>query len=148
MFLGSFVTLIMVFIYQSFNGNNDKDSELLETIDTYENAWASGDFLKVETYFSDNAKRFHTEPEVWYRDDIRSYFDNRAKENGGSLNPNFIKDAWKNERVYLDIIQNEDLAVDAFKTDRFKALHIWQKDASGNWKIIYDVGMLNNPCEN
>ena len=38
---------------------------LLLAIDDYETAWANNDFLKVESYFTDDAKRLHTDPYVW-----------------------------------------------------------------------------------
>jgi ketosteroid isomerase-like protein len=128
--------------------NKNKDEEvLLQTIEDYENAWASGDFLKVESYFAEDAKRLHTEPYVWDRKEIKRYFEERAALNRDSTLP-FVKNAWKKDREYLEIRVEENLAYDVFTTDRFKALHIWGKQEDGSWKILYDVGMLNNPCEN
>ena len=122
--------------------------KLMQTIEDYENAWASGDFLKVESYFSENAKRFHTEPEVWNRNDIKKYFEARAKQEDTTVKTPFVKNAWKKDRDYIDIVIDGNIAYDAFKTDRFKALHIWRKETNGNWKIVYDVGMLNYPSDN
>lgn len=117
---------------------------LLQTIEDYENAWAAGDFLTVESFFAENAKRLHTEPYVWDREEIRRYFLERAKLEKDSTKT-FVKNAWKNDREYLEIRLEGDIAYDIFTTDRFKALHIWGKQKDGSWKILYDVGMLNYP---
>ncbi len=128
--------------------NEEQDKQLLlQTIEEYENAWASGDFLKVESFFCDRAKRLHTEPYVWDRKEIKRYFTERAKQEKDQ-SKTFVKNAWKKEREYLEIRVEGNIAYDVFTTDRFKAMHIWEKQNDGSWKIIYDVGMLNYPCDN
>lgn len=142
------ILLVTVSMVISGCQNKEKDEkELLQTIEDYENAWASGDFLKVESYFAEDAKRLHTEPYVWDRKEIKRYFEERAALNRVSTLP-FVKNAWKKDREYLEIRIEENIAYDVFTTDRFKALHIWGKQDDGSWKILYDVGMLNYPCEN
>lgn len=121
--------------------------KLMETIEDYENAWASGDFLTVESYFADEAKRFHTEPHVWDRKEIKDYYLQRAKQEDTISTKEFKKNVWKKDRDYLDIVIDGNMAYDAFITDRFKALHIWRKQDDGKWKISFDVGVLNYPCE-
>ena len=124
---------------------NEKEA-LMQAIEDYENAWASGDFLTVESFFAEEAKRLHTEPHVWDREEIRRYFEDRASQAPDSTKP-FVKNEWKNERDYLEIRMEGNIAYDIFTTERFKALHIWEKQDDGSWKILYDVGMLNYPCD-
>lgn len=125
--------------------NEEKDMEtLLQAMEDYENAWASGDFLKVESFFAEEAKRLHTEPWVWEREEIKHYFEERAGQCEGP-SEGFEKNAWKKEREYLDIRVEGDLAYDIFTTDRFKALHIWSRQKDGSWKILYDMGALHGP---
>ncbi len=129
---------------RSFSEADQNRAALLETIAEFESAWAHGDFLKVESFFAHDAKRLHTEPYVWDRSEISRYFAERnetqAKPERGPL-----KGAWKNGRDYLEIRVDGNLGYDVFTTDRFKALHIWEKQTDGSWKIIYDMGMLNYP---
>jgi ketosteroid isomerase-like protein len=148
-----FLTVELFNFYSCFNNKKQSDAEnqqkqLMQTIEDYENAWASGDFLLVETFFSQNAKRFHTEPDVWDRGKIKNYFAERAKQQDTVLKREFVENSWKDDRDYLDIVIKDSFAFDAFKTDRFKALHIWQLELDGEWKIVYDIGMLNSPCDN
>ena len=124
--------------------NDPAMTSLLAAIDAYETAWANGDFLKVESFFAENAKRLHTEPYVWDRDEIKRYFEKRAA-NTPIKPPSDPKPDWKAEREYLEIRVEGNIAYDIFTTDRFKALHIWEKQSDASWKIIYDVGMLNYP---
>jgi ketosteroid isomerase-like protein len=139
---------LLVILFSTACQTREKEKEvLLQTIEDYENAWAAGDFLKVETFFAEDAKRLHTEPYVWDREEIKRYFEERAAQTSDSTVP-FVKNEWKKDREYLDIRIEENLAYDAFTTDRFKALHIWGKQEDGSWKILYDVGMLNYPCDN
>ena len=127
----------------------EKEKEvLMQAIEDYENAWASGDFLTVESFFADNAKRLHTEPYVWDRNEIKRYFEERASQTVDSITKPFIKNEWKKDREYLEIRIEENIAYDVFTTDKFKALHIWGRQEDGTWKILYDVGMLNYPCDN
>jgi ketosteroid isomerase-like protein len=142
-----FPTLLLVILIFGGCQNEKKEKQaLLNTIENYENAWAAGDFLKVETFFADSAKRLHTEPYVWDREEIKRYFEERATQEKDSSKP-FVKNAWKKDRNYLEIRVEGDIAYDAFTTERFKALHIWEKQKDGSWKILYDMGMLNYPCE-
>jgi ketosteroid isomerase-like protein len=127
-------------------GEREKEA-LMQAIEDYENAWASGDFLTVESFFAEDAKRLHTEPYVWDREEIKRYFEERASQTSDSIKP-FVKNEWKKDREYLDIRVEENIAYDVFTTNRFKALHIWGKQEDGTWKILYDVGMLNYPCDN
>lgn len=119
-------------------------ASLMQAIETYENAWANSDFLVVEDFFAPNAKRLHTEPYVWDRAEIKRYFEERAANVGTDIKP-VAKNAWKQDREYLEIRVEGDIAYDIFTTERFKALHIWEKQGDGSWKIIYDMGMLNYP---
>jgi ketosteroid isomerase-like protein len=127
-------------------GEREKEA-LMQAIEDYENAWASSDFLTVESFFAEDAKRLHTEPYVWDREEIKRYFEERASQTSDSIKP-FVKNEWKKDREYLDIRVEENIAYDVFTTNRFKALHIWGKQEDGTWKILYDVGMLNYPCDN
>ena len=125
----------------------EKDMEaLMQAIEDYENAWASGDFGTVESFFAEDAKRLHTEPYVWDRKEIKRYFEERASQPDDNTAV-FVKNAWKKERDYLEIRVEGNIAYDIFTTDKFKALHIWEKQADGSWKILYDMGMLNYPCD-
>ena len=117
---------------------------LLAAMDTYESAWANGDFLTVESFFAENAKRLHSEPHVWDRAEIKRYFEERAANTPVKL-ASEPKADWKAERDYLEIRVEGNIAYDIFTTERFKAFHIWEKQSDGAWKIIYDVGMLNTP---
>lgn len=144
-----FYLLLILFSVLFFVGCNNKEKEkqvLLQTIEDYENAWAAGDFLRVETFFADSAKRLHTEPSVWDRKEIKRYFEERAKQTSDN-SQTFVKNAWKKERDYLEIRIEGDIAYDVFTTEKFKALHIWGKQNDGSWKILYDMGMLNYPCD-
>lgn len=123
----------------------DNQMELLMlTIEDYETAWANNDFLKVESYFTADAKRLHTEPYVWDRAIIKEYFEERAANSVFDSLSGIEKD-WKMGREYIDIRVEGNIAYDIFTTERFKALHIWEKQSDGSWKIKYDVGMLNYP---
>ncbi|MDQ8180244.1 DUF4440 domain-containing protein [Pelagicoccus sp. SDUM812005] len=116
----------------------------MSAIDEYETAWATGDFLKVEGFFTEDAKRLHTEPYVWDRAEIKRYFEERAAQ--GAAAPQAAGEVdWKSGREYIEIRVEGDIAYDIFTTDRFKALHIWERQADGSWKIKYDMGMLNDP---
>lgn len=127
--------------------SNEKDKEaLMQAIEDYENAWASGDFMTVESFFAKDAKRLHTEPYVWDRQEIKHYFEERASQPVDS-SKTFVKNQWKKDREYLDIRIEDNIAYDVFITDKFKALHIWERQKDGSWKIQYDVGMLNYPCD-
>eukprot|EP00903_Cladosiphon_okamuranus_P004067 g4065.t1 len=75
---------------------------LKAAIDEYESAWAAGDFLKVESFFTEDAKRLHTEPHVWDRAEIRRYFESEAAATGGTPSPEAPAD-WKAGREYLEI---------------------------------------------
>ncbi|WP_372772245.1 hypothetical protein [Mangrovibacterium sp.] len=127
--------------------NDNAEKQLLQTIEDYENAWAAGDFLTVESFFADSAKRLHTEPYVWDRKEIKRYFEERAAQKQPNTTPP-KKNDWKKDREYLEIRVECNIAYDVFTTEKFKALHIWEKQNDGSWKIIYDMGMLNYPCEN
>ncbi|TWU43469.1 hypothetical protein Q31b_25100 [Novipirellula aureliae] len=127
----------------------DADAEmdlLMTSIEGYETAWAAGDFLKVDSFFADNAKRLHTEPYVWDREDITEFCRERAAQSDGNLTPVANND-WKKDREYLEIRVEGNIAYDIFTTDRFKALHIWEKQNDGSWKILYDVGFLHQTEE-
>lgn len=139
--------LAILLLIGSITGCHNEEKEkalLMQTIEDYENAWAAGDFLSVESYFAENAKRLHTEPYVWHRKEIKRYFEERAMQESDSTKK-FVKNDWKNDREYLEIRIEGDIAYDVFTTERFKALHIWGKQKDGSWKILYDVGMLNYP---
>lgn len=143
------VTIFSILLMTCLISCQTKDKEvqaLMQTIENYENAWAAGDFLAVETFFADDAKRLHTEPYVWDREEISRYFEERAKQEKDSTKA-FVKNAWKENREYLEIRVEGNIAYDVFTTDKFKALHIWEKQRDGTWKIKYDMGMLNYPCE-
>lgn len=133
----------ILFVFTSCT--NDKNTEkelLLQTIYTYETAWANGDFLTVERFFTEDAKRLHTEPHVWDRAEIKRYFQERAKNHKNAEQPINNQD-WKKNRNYIEIKVEGNLAYDIFTTERFKAVHIWEKQKDGDWKIKYDIGMLN-----
>ena len=119
-------------------------ASLLEAMETYETAWAAGDFLTVESFFAPDAKRLHTEPHVWDRAEIKQYFEERARQTPVDSNVPVNTD-WKRERDYLEIRVEGKIGYDIFTTERFKALHIWEKQKDGSWKIKYDMGMLNYP---
>ncbi|MDA9069810.1 nuclear transport factor 2 family protein [Algibacter sp.] len=124
-----------------------KDSQmevLMLAIEDYETAWSNNDFIKVESYFTADAKRLHTEPYVWDRTIIKEYFEERAA-NSVFDSLSSVKKDWKIGREYIDIRVEGNIAYDIFTTERFKALHIWEKQSDGSWKIKYDVGMLNYP---
>lgn len=61
---------------------NAEQTSLMSAIDQYESAWASEDFSKVESFFTVDAKRLHTEPHVWDRAEIKRYFQERAAQAG------------------------------------------------------------------
>ncbi len=142
----TFVALALVALLGSGCGGSEEEkmASLMRAIEDYESAWASSDFLKVESYFAANAKRLHTEPYVWDRKEIKRYFEERASKGEKIVVPE-DKEAWKKEREYLEIRVEGDIAYDIFTTERFKALHIWEKQKDGSWKILYDMGMLNYP---
>lgn len=142
-----FLLLIVQLIFISCQNEENNKEALMQTIEDYENAWAAGDFLTVESFFADSAKRLHTEPYVWDRAEIKRYFEERAALEKDS-NSSFAKNSWKKERDYLEIRVEGDIAYDIFTTEKFKALHIWEKQNDGSWKIKYDMGMLNYPCDN
>lgn len=75
---------------------------------------------------------------------ITEWCQEKAAEVKASHEPREKTD-WKSEREYLDIRVEGDIAYDVFTTERFKALHIWEKQADGSWKILFDMGMLNYP---
>ncbi len=131
------------------SGCRDEEADLeslKSAINEYESAWASEDFLKVESFFTADAKRLHTEPEVWDRAEIRRYFKERAAEASKNPAPDQPAD-WKTGRKYIEIRVEGDIAYDIFTTDRFKAMHIWERQADGSWKIKYDMGILNQTEE-
>ncbi|MDP4625562.1 MAG: nuclear transport factor 2 family protein [Akkermansiaceae bacterium] len=145
------ILLRALLILSVLTGSGCRDEEadldsLKSAINEYESAWASEDFLKVESFFTDDAKRLHTEPDVWDRAEISRYFEERAAE--ASKNPNSKPPAdWKSGREYIEIRVEGDIAYDIFTTDSFKAMHIWERQADGSWKIKYDMGILNQPEE-
>ena len=141
------IILFPLFFLFGCNNKADEKAVFMKTLEDYENAWAAGDFLKVESFFADSAKRLHTEPYVWDRKEIKRYFLERAKQESDNTKP-FVKNAWKKERKYLEIRVEGNIAYDVFTTEKFKALHIWGKQKDGSWKILYDVGMLNYPEKN
>ncbi len=138
--------LLMIFFLAVFACQDDKAEmkALMLAIDDYETAWANNDFLKVESYFTADAKRLHTEPYVWDRIKIKEYFEEREAICNKVAQSGNKKD-WKAEREYIEIRIEGNIAYDIFTTERFKALHIWEKQNDGSWKIKYDVGMLNYP---
>ena len=141
--LSNILALVIVSIAGCQNQSTDAAMKsLMATIENYETAWAVGDFMKVDTFFADNARRLHTEPYVWDRDDITAFCRERAAEFAENPKPAANND-WKKEREYLDIRVEGNIAYDAFTTDRFKALHIWEKQKDGSWKILFDVGFLH-----
>ena len=145
-------TLVSLFLAISLfvvGGCRDEAADLksLESaIDEYESAWASEDFLKVESFFTEDAKRLHTEPEVWDRAEIKRYFEARAAEASKSAQADSPAD-WKAGRDYIEIRVEGDIGYDIFTTDEFKAMHIWERQADGSWKIKYDMGILNQPVD-
>ena len=148
--LSAILTFVVLFGAgcQSPSAETEMDA-LMNTIEGYETAWAEGDFLKVDTFFADNARRLHTEPYVWDREDITKFCRDKAAEMAENTQP-VAKTDWKKERDYLDIRVEGNIAYDVFTTDRFKALHIWEKQKDGTWKILFDMGFLNetqNPAE-
>ena len=141
------LTVLSIFLIAFATGCNseEKDMEaLIQAMEDYENAWAAGDFMTVESFFAEDAKRLHTEPWVWDREEIKRYFEERAAQ-APDTNRAFVKNAWKTEREYVDIRIEGDIAYDIFTTDRFKALHIWSRQEDGSWKILYDMGALHGP---
>ncbi|WP_159020779.1 hypothetical protein [Algibacter sp. L3A6] len=67
--------VLILCMFTSCIKNKEAAKELLmETIRTYETAWANEDFLGVESFFTEDAKRLHTEPHVWDRAEIKRYF--------------------------------------------------------------------------
>ncbi len=139
------VMLLIALVFSACHNHKKDKQALMLTIENYENVWAAGDFMKVESFFADNAKRLHTEPYVWDRAEIKRYFEECAIQKPDSSIP-FVLNAWKKDREYLEIRVEGNIAYDVFTTERFKALHIWEKQIDGSWKIIYDLGMLNYPC--
>ena len=139
-----FLILLLLGITSCQNSENEK-ATLMQAIEDYENAWAAGDFRAVDSFFADDARRFHTEPYVWDRKEIKRYFEERANQEKDSTHT-FVKNAWKKDREYLEIRVEGNLGYDVFTTEKFKAIHIWEKQKDGSWKIKYDMGMLNYPC--
>ena len=137
-----FVALILCMFTSCINDNEAEKELLMETINTYETAWANGDFLTVESFFTDDAKRLHTEPYVWDRAEIKRYFEERNSKQKNIQQPTKNQD-WKKGRNYIEIRIEGNIAYDIFTTERFKAVHIWEKQDDGTWKIKYDIGMLN-----
>lgn len=126
-------SILILFLCASCVNNNEVEKEaLMKAIDTYETAWANGDFLTVESFFTEDAKRLHTEPHVWERTEIKRYFEEKAAIQKNVQKPEKHNN-WKEGNIAYDI----------FTTDRFKAVHIWEKQENGAWKIKYDIGMLN-----
>ncbi|MGJ8642404.1 MAG: YybH family protein [Luteolibacter sp.] len=137
-------TFLTLFVLAGF-GCRDEEADLeslKSAINEYESAWATEDFLKVESFFTDDAQRLHTEPEVWDRAEIKRYFEERATEASKNANTDAAAD-WKTGREYIEIRVEGDIAYDIFTTDSFKAMHIWERQADGSWKIKYDMGILN-----
>lgn len=141
-----FVFIFLTLMLASACNNREKwEMELLmDTIDTYETAWANEDFLTVEAFFAPDAKRLHTEPYVWDREEIERYFTERAAQKSETPTLESAGD-WKAKRDYIEIRIEGNLAYDIFTTEAFKALHIWEKQHDGSWKIKYDVGFLHGP---
>lgn len=136
------VLAIIIFACISCEKKDSQMESLMFAIDDYESAWANNDFIKVESYFTYDAKRLHTEPYVWDRQKIKEYFEERAAQSNIETQ-SVSKKNWKADREYIEIRIEGNIAYDIFTTDRFKALHIWEKQSDGSWKIKYDVGMLN-----
>ncbi|MGJ8640487.1 MAG: YybH family protein [Opitutaceae bacterium] len=140
---------LLVILMLAGVGCRDQAADMValeSAINEYESAWASGDFLKVESFFTDDAQRLHTEPEIWDRAEIRRYFKERAAEAGNSPRAETPTD-WKAGREYIEIRIEGDIAYDIFYTDTFKAMHIWERQTDGSWKIKYDMGILNQSPE-
>jgi len=140
--INSLAILLCCLVISCGNDKNAEKELLMKTIEAYETAWANGDFLTVENFFTEDAKRLHTEPHVWNRGEIKRYFENRAasqKKDSKSIK----NQDWKKDRDYIEIRVEGNIAYDIFTTDRFKAVHIWEKQKDGTWKIKYDIGMLN-----
>ncbi|MBU2950959.1 nuclear transport factor 2 family protein [Tamlana agarivorans] len=137
------VVFFSLLVCMSCENKNESDMKLLiATMDAYETAWAQGDFLTVERFFTEDAKRLHTEPEVWDRAEIKRYFEEKAKTQKKTPKLKNKKD-WKLGRDYIEIRIEGQIAYDIFTTDTFKAIHIWEKQNDGTWKIKYDMGILN-----
>lgn len=142
----NYILLIGLF-FTSISCKNTKDEEmqlLMGFIDTYETAWANNDFLTVESFFTEDAKRLHTEPYVWDRAEIKRYFEDKATKANANISGSEDKTDWKAGRTYIEIRIEGNIAYDIFTTERFKALHIWEKQKDGAWKIKYDMSMLNH----
>jgi hypothetical protein len=73
------IILLPLFFFSGCRNKEKGKAALMQAIDDYENAWAAGDFLTVESFFADSAKRLHTEPYVWDRKEIKRYLEERAK---------------------------------------------------------------------
>lgn len=127
------------------NADQDKAS-LLAAMDSFETAWANGDFLKVDSFFTDNARRLHTEPYVWNRKDITEFCRKKAAETAADPKP-APNNNWRKSRKYLDIRADGNIGYDVFTTEQFKALHIWEKQKDGSWKILFDMGFLNQTSQ-
>ena len=138
------LTMVTIMFCAGCRTQQGEMASLMKAIDVYETAWSDGDFLTVESFFAADAKRLHTEPYVWDRKEIKRYFEERAAQRAADPEP-VVKKDWKKEREYLEIRVEGDIAYDIFTTSAFKALHIWEKQKDGSWKIIYDMGMLNYP---
>ena len=113
------ILLPLLFLFGCSNKENEK-AVFMKTLENYENAWAAGDFLTVESFFADSAKRLHTEPYVWDRKEIKRYFEERAKQVPDSTK-HFLKNGWKKERKYVEIRVEGNIAYDIFTTDKFNA---------------------------
>ena len=136
--------MLTVLFYTGCQTPEAEMASLLSAIDAYETAWSEGDFLTVESFFAEDAKRLHTEPYVWDRKEIKRYFQERAAQYVAP-SASAAKKEWKKEREYIDIRVEGNIAFDIFTTSEFKALHIWEKQKDGSWKILYYLGMLNYP---
>ena len=134
---------VLCIVINGCSNVKQEKAKLLQTIEDYENAWASGDFKKVETFFAPNAQRLHSEPHVWNRAEIKRYCEERNVLSSKNPEP-FVKNAWKKNRDYLEIRVEGNIAYDIFTTETFKALHIWEKQDDKSWKIRYDVGFLHD----
>ena len=143
--LSIMISLSIIFCTGCQNAEMEMES-LMATIDSFETAWSEGDFLKVDTFFADDAKRLHTEPYVWDREAITKWCEEQASKVAENTEP-VVKTNWKEGRNYLDIRIEGNIAYDVFTTSTFKVIHIWEKQKNGSWKILFDMGILNQPEE-
>ena len=143
--LSIMISLSIIFCTGCQNAEMEMES-LMATIDSFETAWSEGDFLKVDTFFAGDAKRLHTEPDVWDREAITKWCEEQASKVAENTEP-VVKTNWKEGRNYLDIRIEGNIAYDVFTTSTFKVIHIWEKQKDGSWKILFDMGILNQPEE-